>query len=80
MKNASKRVGKGKKTGRLPDMEFYKWNTLKHEMKLWQYVCLCCGVGIQCILLVVVFCWVARGAIYMVDFLLGKIFGLSILG
>ena len=79
MKNASKRVGKGKKTGRLPDSEYYKYNTLPHDMKFWQYACLCCGVGIQCILLVIVFCWVASGAIYMIDFLLGKIFDFTIL-
>jgi len=78
MKNASKRVGKGKKTGRITG-EFYNWNTLKHDMKMWQYACLCCGVGIQCILLVIVFCWVASGGIMIVDFLLGKIFGLTIL-
>ena len=78
MKNASKRVGKGKKTARIIG-DYYKWKTLPHDMKGWQYACLCCGVSIQCILLVLVFCVASSGLIYMVDFLLGKIFGLTIL-
>lgn len=76
---AIKRVGKGRRTGRIIG-EYFKWNTLPHDMKLWQYACLCCGVGIQCILLVIVFCWVASGGIMIIDFLLGVFWDVSILG
>ena len=77
---ATKRVGKGKKTGRLPDIDYWKYNTLPHDMKFWQYACLCCGVSIQCLLLVLVFCMASSGLIYMIDYLLVKFFDLSIIG
>ena len=76
--SAKKRVGKGKKTGRLPDTEYYRWNTLPHDLKLWEYCGLITGVTLQCIGLVIVVCMVASGAIMVIDYLLDNFFNLSL--
>ena len=38
-------------TGRITDT-LHNWKVLPRDMKGWQYACLCCGVGIQCLLLI----------------------------
>ena len=58
---------------------FQRNNPPTTDMQLWEYALLVMGVSLQCICLVLVFCMVSSGLIYMIDFLLGKIFGFSIL-